>query len=255
MISHPNGQVFFAQAQGYSGVVRMAVPLCLVCNKGESMKIGIIGSGNIGSALAGLWARKGHEVLLSFSRDPAQLTRAASEIGQGVKTGTPQEAVAFGDVVLLAVPWQAVDAALQAAGSLAGKTVIACVNPLTPDLSGLEVGTTTSGAEEIARKAAGAHIVEAFLNVFAGMLASGEMQFGDTVPTVFYCGDDAQAKSTVRGLIEDTGLEAVDAGPLRNARFVEPTAMLVLQLGAFLGYGREWKPGEFTDLGLKMLRR
>jgi 8-hydroxy-5-deazaflavin:NADPH oxidoreductase len=117
------------------------------------------------------------------------------------------------------------------------------------------VGTTTSGAEEIAKLVPNAHVVEAFLNVFAGILQSGTMLFGADVPSVFYCGDDASSKSAVAKLITDIGLEPVDSGPLKNARFVEPTAMLVLQLGAFLGMGKEWKPGEFTDLSVKLLRR
>jgi len=81
------------------------------------------------------------------------------------------------------------------------------------------------------------------------------MQFGTNVPSVFYCGDHAGSKAAVAKLITDIGLEPIDSGPLRNARFVEPTAMLFLQLGAFLGMAKEWKPGEFTDLSLKVLRR
>jgi predicted dinucleotide-binding enzyme len=194
-------------------------------------------------------------VLFSFSRDPQQVASLVESIGGNACSGTPAEAVAFGEVVLLTVPWGAVEAALDAAGSLAGKTLISCVNPLTPDLSGLAVGTTTSGAEEIARKAPGAKVVEAFLNIFAGILHSGDMQFGEQVPSVFYCGDDADAKALAARLISDIGLEPVDSGPLKNARFIEPTAMLVLQLGAFLGMAKEWSPGEFTDLSLKLIRR
>ena len=219
------------------------------------MKIGIIGAGNMGDSLGQLFAKKGHEVLFSFSRDPERLKTSAESAGPNARTGTPAEAAQFGDVILLAVPWNAVDAALAAAGLLDGKIVISCVNPLTPDYMGLVVGTTTSGAEEIAKKIPGAQVVESFLNIFAGILHSGEMQFGPNVPSVFYCGEDADAKTLVAGLITDIGLEPIDCGPLKNARFVEPTAMLVLQLGAFLGMGREWSPGEFTDLSMKLLRR
>ena len=219
------------------------------------MKIGIIGSGNIGSGLGTLFAKNGHEVMFSFSRDLHKHEQVVSEAGPSTRSGTPEQAARFGDVVVLAVGWGAVQEALQAAGSLDGKTLISCVNPLTPDFSGLVVGTTTSAAEEIAKLAAGAHVVEAFLNVFAGILHSDTMLFGADVPSVFYCGDDAAAKSAVRTLIGDIGLEPVDSGPLRNARFIEPTAMLILQLGAFLGMAKEWKPGEFTDLAVKLLRR
>lgn len=219
------------------------------------MKIGIIGAGNIGSGLGTLLAKAGHEIMFSYSRDPEKIRRLAAEAGPTADSGTAEQAASFGDVVVLAVGWEAVPDALKAAGSLDCKILISCVNPLTPDYSGLVVGTTTSGAEEIARLAPGAHVVEAFLNVFAGILHSGTMQFGDDVPSVFYCGDDVNSKATVATLIAEIGLEPVDSGPLRNARFVEPTAMLILQLGAFLGMAREWKPGEFTDLSVKLLRR
>lgn len=219
------------------------------------MKIGIIGAGNIGSGLGTLFARAGHEVLFSYSRDRAKVDRLAAGAGSNARSGTAEEAARLGELVVLAVGWDAVPDALKAAGSLDGKTLMSCVNPLTPDISGLAVGTTTSGAEEIAKLAPGAHVVEAFLNIFAGILHSGTMQFGTDVPSVFYCGDNAGSKAAVAQLIKEIGLEPVDSGPLKNARFVEPTAMLILQLGAFLGMAREWKPGEFTDLSVKLLRR
>lgn len=219
------------------------------------MKVGIVGAGNMGSNLGNLFAKHGHEVMFSFSHDPQRIQQAVTNAGPNARSGTPEQAVRFGDIVLLAVGWGAVKKALQATGSLHGKTLISCVNPLTPDFTGLVVGTTTSGAEEIAKLVPNAHVVEAFLNVFAGILQSGTMLFGADVPSVFYCGDDASSKSAVAKLITDIGLEPVDSGPLKNARFVEPTAMLVLQLGAFLGMGKEWKPGEFTDLSVKLLRR
>ena len=219
------------------------------------MKIGIIGVGNMGGALGALFTKQGHEVKFSFSRDPKQIEEAAASAGPNASAGTPAEAAQFGEVVLLAIPWNAVEPALAAAGSLDGKILISCVNPLTPDYTGLVVGTTTSGAEEIAKQAPKARVVEAFLNVFAGIIHSGKMKFGEDLPSVFFCGDDSEAKATVAQLITEIGLEPIDCGPLKNARFVEPTAMLVLQLGAFLGMGREWSPGEFTDLSIKLLRR
>ena len=219
------------------------------------MKIGIIGAGNIGSGLGKLFAGNGHEVMFSYSRDAAKVRRLADEAGPPAQSGTAEQAARFGEVIVLAVGWEAVPAALKTAGRLDGKTLLSCVNPLTPDYSGLAVGTTTSGAEQIATLAPRACVVEAFLNVFAGILHSGSMRFGTDVPSVFYCGDDLKSKATVAKLIREIGLEPVDSGPLKNARFVEPTAMLILQLGAFLGMAKEWKPGEFTDLSVKLLRR
>jgi NADPH-dependent F420 reductase len=219
------------------------------------MKIGIIGVGNMGGALGSAFARQGHEVMFSFSRNLDQIQRAAEKAGATATAGSPAEAVAFGDVVLLAVPWAAVGVALEAAGPLEDKILISCVNPLTPDYRGLEIGTTTSGAEEVAKIVPKARVVEAFLNIFAGILDSGSTKFGDDLPSAFYCGDDAEAKAVVRELISDIGLEPIDSGPLQNARLVEPAAALVLYLGVFQGMAREWKPGEFTDLSVKLLRR
>lgn len=225
------------------------------CGKVFEMKIGIIGTGFMGSGLGKLFARHGHQVMFSFSHDPDKIQQAVTDAGSNAKSGTPIEAAQFGEVVALTVGWNAVNEALHAIGPLAGKTLLSCVNPLTPDFSGLVVGTTTSGAEEIARLVPNAHVVEAFVNVFAGILHSDTMSFGADKPSVFYCGDDESSKATVCRLITDIGFDAVDSGPLRNARFIEPTAMLLLQLGAFLGMAKEWKPGEFTDLSIKLLRR
>jgi predicted dinucleotide-binding enzyme len=219
------------------------------------MKIGIIGAGNIGSGLGKHFAKNGHEVMYSYSRNPQKLAGLVTETGRNAQWGTPEQAASYGDVIVLAVGWDSVKDALNAAGSFEDKTLISCVNPLTPDYSSLVLGTTTSGAEEIARLAPKAHVVEAFLNIFAGILHSGNMNFGDEVPSVFYCGDNADSKAVVSKLISEIGLDPVDSGPLKNARFVEPTAMLILQLGAFLGMAKEWKPGEFTDLSIKLLKR
>src|SRR5215472_6095068 len=113
------------------------------------MKIGIIGAGNMGTGLGQYWARNKHELMLSYFRDENKLREAAASIGKGVRTGTPAEAAAFGDVVLLATPYAATPDAIHAAGSLDGKIVFGCINPLKADLSGMILGTTTSGAEEM----------------------------------------------------------------------------------------------------------
>ncbi len=103
------------------------------------------------------------------------------------------------------------------------------VNPLLPDMSGLAVGTTTSGAEEIAKKAPGARVVEA-IPPFADVLASSSHRFDGEQTVAFYCGDDAEAKQVVAELLADLDVQAVDAGPLRNARYIEPAGFLLVQL-------------------------
>jgi predicted dinucleotide-binding enzyme len=92
------------------------------------MKVGIVVVGNMGSNLGNLFAKHGHEVMFSFSHDPQQIRQAVTNAGPNARSGTPEQA-RFGDIVLLAVGWGAVKAALQATGSLDGKTLISCVNP------------------------------------------------------------------------------------------------------------------------------
>ena len=148
------------------------------------MKIGVIGAGNMGSSLGKFWVQNGHELMFSYSRDESKLQKMAESIGENATIGTPTEAVQFADVVLLSVPYSAIESALKAAGSLDGKILFSCVNALKPDMSGLAVGTTTSAAEEIAKLAPGARVVEA-LPLFAEVLNSASQQFGDQTATVF----------------------------------------------------------------------
>jgi 8-hydroxy-5-deazaflavin:NADPH oxidoreductase len=193
------------------------------------MKIGIIGAGNMGSGLGKIWAKNGHQLMFSYSRDPAKLEKIAQSIGSQASVGTPAEAVEFADVVLLSVPYGAIEDALKVTGSLEGKILFSIVNALLPDMSGMAVGTTTSAAEEIATLAPTARIVEA-LPVFAEVLNSESRRFGDQQATVFYTGDDEQAKQIVADLLREIDVEPIDAGSLKNSRYVEPAMMLLIQL-------------------------
>lgn len=210
------------------------------------MRIGIIGSGSVGSALAGIWGKNGHGLMLS-SRHPENLKGIAKSIGKNACYGTPEEAARFGDVVVLAVPWSETMNAVKSAGPLNGKILIDCTNPLAPDGSGLAVGHTTSAAEEVAKAADGARVVKAFNTTFAALMSSESRMFGSTRPTGFFCGDDAPAKAAVLGLIEETGLEPLDVGPLSMARCLEPMAMLMINLGFVQKMG--------MDIALRLLRR
>ena len=146
------------------------------------------------------------------------------------------------DVLILATYFPDAPDALRAAGDLTGKTIIDITNPLTPDMSGLSVGHTTSSAEEIQKSVPGARVVKAFNTVFAKVLGgTGRAQ-------VFYAGDDAAAKDAVRALIESAGLEAVDAGPLANARQLEPLGLLTIYFGYAAGRGTGIAPA-FVSIG------
>jgi predicted dinucleotide-binding enzyme len=200
----------------------------------------------MGSGLGRIWAKKGHSVIFSYSRSSEKLATIASSI-PNAEAGTPAEAAAQSDVVLLAVRWSNVPDALKQAGDLNGKVVIDCTNPLTPDMSGLALGHTTSAAEEIEKMAPGARVVKAFNTAFAQVYQEGNRLFGSRMATMFYCGDDAEAKSTVSRLINDIGFEPVDSGPLTSARYLEPLAMLVITLGYGQGMG--------TNIAMNLIRR
>jgi 8-hydroxy-5-deazaflavin:NADPH oxidoreductase len=116
------------------------------------MRIGILGSGLMGSKLGTILARAGHEVVFSYSRSEKKLERLARDAGRGARAGTPAEAVANADAVLLAVHWSRIDDVLAQTGSLARKTVITCSLPMTKNDSRMVVGLTTSGAETLAAR-------------------------------------------------------------------------------------------------------
>jgi NADPH-dependent F420 reductase len=210
------------------------------------MKIAIIGAGNVGGTLGRAWAKKGHDIFFGVRHPQDDKTRRLVQfIGTKAQAGTVAEAAAFGEVVVLATPWQATEAAIRAAGDLRGKTVLDCTNPLKPDVSGLEVGFTTSGAERVAQWATGAKVFKAFNTTGSNNMADPVINGIRTV--MFVCGDDEAAKPAVLQLASDIGFDAVDAGKLEQARLLEPWAMLWISL-AFRGkVGREF--------GFALLRR
>jgi len=210
------------------------------------MNIGIIGSGNMGSGLGRLWADKGHKVMFSYSRDPEKLKTLAKSC-PNASAGTPQEAVESSDIVLFSVRWANMEDAVRAAGRMQGKVVIDCTNPLRPDLSGLAIGLTTSAAEEIAKLVPEANVVKAFNTVFAEVYHSDSRLFGSRRPTMLYCGDDSDANAAVAKLINSTGFTPIDSGPLKCARYLEPLAMLMIQLGIGQGMG--------TNIAMNLIHR
>ena len=204
------------------------------------MKIGIIGAGRMGRALGRRWARAGHEVTISFSRDKHKLEAIAREIGQGAKSASPADAAIEAEAVLFAVQWSTIDEALEQARSLAGKTVLTCTIPMTADDSELAIGHTSSGAEELSRRS-GANVVAIF-NTITSELLSDDAEVARVRPDVVYCGDSKGSKATAAHLARDAGFNPIDAGALRIARYLEPFGLLVAQLayeqdlGETLGY-------------------
>jgi predicted dinucleotide-binding enzyme len=197
------------------------------------MRIGIIGAGRIGGNAGRLFARAGHEVLFSFSRDPAKLRDLAAQVGG--KAGTPAEAAAFGDVVMLAVPWEMIDEALTEAGSLAGKIVIDTTNQYgARGLAELPAGRTA--AEVNAERLVGARPVKAFNTLTAGFQAAAAHRPVGQRVAMFLGGEDEQARQVVAGLIRDAGFEPADVGGWREVRIMEAPR----RPGAV--YGEEYRP-------------
>jgi hypothetical protein len=194
------------------------------------MRIGILGSGLMGGKLGTLFARAGHEVVFSCSRSRSKLDTLAREAGTSARAGTPGEAAQDADALLLAVHWNRVDDVLRQAGDLSGKVLVTCSLPMNDD-SALVVAHTSSGAEELARKASGARVVSAFGTVPSEVLfAVFEARDGDPRPSLVYCGDDEDAKEVAERLIRDVGFDPVDFGPLEVARYSEPFTLLVAKL-------------------------
>lgn len=202
--------------------------------KGRTLRIGIIGAGNIGTAIAKRLIPHGHEIILSYSRDPVALEAAA--VALGARSGTPREAVAFGDVVALTVPWSTVFDALAQAGPLGDKILWDCTNALNADMSGLVVGTTSSGGEEVAKFAAGGRVVKG-IPPFAQLLHSDDPTVGGRPVGVFVAGDDAEAKRVVADLLSALPAAVTDVGTLDAARFIEPAMMLLVRLAYGQGLG------------------
>lgn len=215
------------------------------------MKIGIIGSGNMGGSLGKIWAAKGHEVVFSFSQDPAKLEALAQAAGPNARVGTPRQAAEESDAILVSVLPLLLTQVLESAGSLAGKTVITCMSGLKPDFTGQTIGLPTdraiSIAEELAQLAPKAKVVEAFNITFAEILASDSRLFAGEKASIFYCGDDTQAKAVAAQLIADADYEPVDAGGLGTARALETLASAWVQFAAVSRM--------FPGLGLKAVRR
>lgn len=204
------------------------------------MSISILGTGNMASGLAVLFAKAGHQVAIA-SRDPGKAQSKAAELGNGISGASFTEAAGKSDTVVLAIPYDAAAEVIRAAGGLAGKIVIDITNPLTADYSGLTIGHTTSAAEEIQKEAPQARVVKAFNTVFASVLQGNGKAAGQPV-TVFVAADDPEARKSVAALAASAGFKPVAAGGLAMARYLEPVAGLNIALGYGLGHGTDIAP-------------
>jgi 8-hydroxy-5-deazaflavin:NADPH oxidoreductase len=182
------------------------------------MKIGIIGAGRIGGNCARQAVKGGHQVMLSFGRDPAKLEQVASELGDQASTGTVADAVAFGDLVILSVPWGAIPQALEQAGGLKDKIVIDTTNQFG---AGPKPQAGQTAAAFNAQRMPGARYVKSFNTLTSDFQeqAAGRALSGRVVQWI--CGDDPQAKELVAGLITDMGYLPVDLGGTATCAVME----------------------------------
>ena len=182
------------------------------------MRIGVIGAGHIGGNCARQAVKAGHEVRLSFARDPAKLEALASELGDRASTAPVHDAVAFGEIVILAVPWGAIPEALSQAGDLTGKVVIDTTNQFGPGRKP-EPGQTAAAFN--ARRMPGARYVKSFNTLTAGFQEQAADRDGPDRVVQWLCGDDPEAKDLVAGLIEAMGYVPVDLGTTQTCEVME----------------------------------
>jgi predicted dinucleotide-binding enzyme len=201
------------------------------------MRIAIIGAGNVGAALGRNWAGKGHAIRFGL-RDPGA-ARYALLAAHGTLL-SPAEAAAGAEAVVLATPWGATEAAVKGLGDLSGKIVLDATNPLAmgPQGLGLAIGHTDSAGERVAAWLPGAAVFKTLNTTGAETMANPSVF--PVRPVMFVAGDDAARKPAVLSLIADLGFEAVDAGPLSNARLLEAHAMLWIDLALKRGQGRSF---------------
>lgn len=208
------------------------------------MKIGIIGTGDVGGTLGMRWRKKGHEIMFGIRDRQSQNVQKLIQMNKNLEFGDIMETVAFGDVIVLAVPWTSVEETILRAGNLSNKILIDPTNPLTPDLKGLALDNS-SAAEKISNLAKSAKVVKAFNMIGAKTL--NNLIFDSQRADVFICGDNSYAKQIVRELAIDIGFDVVDVGPLLNARMLEYLALLWIELA----FRQQLGP----NIAFKLLRR
>ena len=208
------------------------------------MKIGIIGAGDVGGTLGMRWRQKGHEIMFGIRNRQSQKVQKLIELDKYLQFGEIRETVAFGDVIVFAVPWTSVEETILIAGNLTDKILIDPTNPLTPDLKGLAL-ENTSAAETISNLAKSAKVVKAFNMIGAKTL--NNLIYDSQRADLFICGDDSHAKQIVRELAIDIGFDVIDVGPLVNARLLESLALLWIELA----FRQQLGP----NIAFKLLRR
>lgn len=200
------------------------------------MRVGIIGAGHIGGNIAHFLSAAGHEVVVSFSRDPGSLGRLAAEIGPQASAGSPAAAASAGPVVVISVPWSLIDEALGQAGPLTGKVIIDTCNQFGAGAERIPAGQTAAQFNQA--RMPGTRYTKSFNTLTAAFQRSAAARTGDSRVVQWLCGDDAEAKTVVAGLITDAGFAPVDLGGTADAAVMEAPR----RQGAV--YGEEYRQRE-----------
>jgi len=201
------------------------------------MGLAIIGAGNVGMALGRALLAKGESVVFGVP-DPEKYRAAVAALGPRASIAPVAAAIEGSDMAILAVPYSAARSVAQAMPDWNNRILVDATNPLAPGLAGLSLGTTSSGAEQIAAAARGARVVKAFNTTGAENLADNRYAAGAIFMPV--CGDDAEARASVIALARRLGFDAVDCGGLMAARYLEPFAMTWIHMAIKLNLGRRF---------------
>ena len=209
------------------------------------MKIGIIGTGNVGSALGKGWASQGHQILFGTRQPESEkVQRLLAGVGEGGTAVSIPDAIQQANIIVLATPWNVLAQVTQSVANWQDKIVIDATNPIAPGFQ-LAVGHSTSAAEQLAAHLPGAHVVKAFNTTGAENMA--DPLYNGEPTTMFICGDDDAAKAIVTQLAESLGFDVADVGNLNAARFLEPLALVWINLAIKQGLGR--------NIAFKLARR
>lgn len=206
----------------------------------DGVKIGFIGTGQVGSVLARRLGSRGHTVILA-ARDTSntQVNQLAKLIGANAEVRSIKETISVSEIIFLATPWGAVESIVKEnSAELRQKTIVDCTNPLKPDLSGLTRSADSSGGEYLQNLIPDSQIVKAFNTVGFNIMENPEMNGKKAV--MYFCGNNRDAKFTTQSLIDELGFYSVDAGDIKSSGLLESFALLWISSAYKYGMGREF---------------
>lgn len=204
------------------------------------MKIGFIGTGQVGGTLAKRFGMNGHSIFLGTrsATSPASIELKQS-VGANAQVGSLEQTIAQSEILVLATPWSAVESVIKDYRKLLeGKILIDCTNPLKADLSGLLLTGDDSGGEFLQKSLPLTKVVKSFNTVGFNVMANSN--FEGQKPVMYFCGNDEEARHKTRELIQEIGFFPMDAGKIESCRLLEPFALLWISTAFKFGFGREF---------------